>query len=117
MVSLWTERDVLDPYYLTEKSAEFWLASILFWGIGDTFTTIIGYLHIDGAVEANPVISTLLGIHGIGILFIIKIGFFGGFYAGYRMCPSPYRVGIPMGLTVVGVGVTVWNLVVFTKAI
>lgn len=107
----------IDPHELANWNTKFWLASLLFWGVGDIGTTIVGYLYISGAAEANPLIASLLGIHGIGILFLIKGGFFGGFYLAWRVVPTPYHVGIPMGLASVGVAVTVWNLFVFVRAV
>ncbi|WP_460918344.1 hypothetical protein [Salinarchaeum chitinilyticum] len=102
---------------IADWSDVYWACTVVFWGIGDIVTTIIGHMFIAGVTEANPVLALLLSKQGILALFTVKIGFLSVFYGIWRVAPRPYRVGIPIGIATTGIGVTVWNSYLISSAI
>lgn len=46
----------------------------------------------------------------------IKLVMFGGFFVLWRLLNTPGRLAVPIALTIVGVIVTGWNLVMITTA-
>jgi hypothetical protein len=96
---------------LERSAGALWAAAVLWYGIGDTATTLFG-LGTDGVAEAGPIAGAVVGQVGPGGLLVVKIGAFAVFYAAWRVMAPPRRVGVPLALTVVGVVVTVWNLLV-----
>ena len=92
-----------------------WALALLSFGVGDLATTLVG-LAIPGVTEVGPVAGPLF--HGFGLAGVValKVGALAGFYALWRVTPRPYAVGVPLGLVVVGVTVTCWNLVVISVA-
>ena len=93
-----------------------WVAAIIFFGVGDILTTVVG-LWMNWAVEAGPLAASLIDQHGLAIVLALKAGAFALFYVVWRVTPSPYAVGVPLGLTVLGFEVTFWNLIVLFAAI
>lgn len=99
-----------------EKSAGvLWAAAVLSYGIGDTATTLHG-LGRNGVAEVGPIAGAIIGQIGPGGLLLVKLGAFAVFYAAWRGMSSPRRLGVPLALTVVGVAVTIWNLLVLFSA-
>lgn len=88
-----------------------WLAAIAFFGIGDVLTTGIG-LGIDGIREVGPLTGVVIEQYGPLSMVATKIGIFCSSYALWAVAPRPSRVGIPLGLTILGIVVVGWNLFV-----
>lgn len=88
-----------------------WAVAILFFGVGDAITTTLG-LGMNGIYEMGPISSTLLDRYGLLSMPVVKIAIFGWFYVVWKLTPRPYRVGVPLGLSIVGVLVVWWNLLV-----
>lgn len=92
-----------------------WFGAVVFYGLGDTVTTLLG-VRADTVSEAGPIAGAALAAHGplgfLGVkvaLFLVLAGF-------WHWLETPGRVAIPLGLVVVGVLVTVWNLAVLMVA-
>jgi hypothetical protein len=94
---------------LRRRSTSLWLSAVLFYGFGDTVTTLIGLntVHVE---ETSPIVSRFVEYGGIGGLFAVKFLTLAAFYLAWRYLPFPGRVGIPVALSLVGIVVTVWNL-------
>lgn len=86
-----------------------WVVAIVFFGVGDVVTTSLG-LGMDAIYEMGPVTSVLLDQYGPLSILVVKIAIFSGFYVVWRLTPRPYRTGVPLGLSIVGVLVVGWNL-------
>jgi len=95
---------------------DLWIASLLFFGIGDLLTTGIG-LELLGVAEGNHLIAALVERHGFAALALVKLLVLGGCYALWRWLPRAHRSGVPLGLATLGVLVTGWNTVVLTVAL
>lgn len=93
-----------------------WLIAIAFFGIGDVVTTAVG-LSMAAVHEAGPVTSLFLDQYGLLAMVAVKFAVFGGFYLLWRLAPRHYRVGVPLGLALLGVLVVWWNLLVNLLAI
>lgn len=93
-----------------------WLIAIAFFGVGDLVTTVIGY-SITGVTELSPVISVLLNQHALLTLTTLKTVVIGAFFAIWKYASLPYAVGIPLGLSILGVVVTLWNTSVILLAL
>ena len=95
---------------LTDESNQLslWVLGIVFYGIGDIVTTLIG-LHESGVVEVGPVAVVLLAAGGTPVLIAWKVIVFGVFYGVSKILPGAVRVAVPLGIAVTGVGVTIWN--------
>jgi hypothetical protein len=85
-------------------------------GVGDLATTLVGF-GVAGVTEVGPVAGPLLSRLGPAGAVGLKFAAFAVSYGLWRLVPRPYAVGIPLGLAVVGVGVTCWNLVVVSLAL
>ena len=42
----------------------------------------------------------------------LKLLTFGLVYLLWRVTPRPYRIGVPLGIAILGIMVTVWNIVI-----
>jgi len=96
-------------------SPRLWVAAVLFFGLGDVVTTFVG-LGLAGVAEANPVAVALFRQSPVGATVLLKGTVFGACYLLWRRVPRPHCVGVPLGLTAVGVVVTTWNLHVLLRA-
>lgn len=99
--------------HVRDWKAAWWAAAVLLFGVGDVVTTVVG-VETGRAAEASPVVAWLLEQYGPAVMVPLKLFTFGVFYLGWRLFPSPYRLGFPLGLTVVGALATGWNLVVLS---
>lgn len=88
-----------------------WLVAVLFYGVGDVVTTSVG-LGFDGVVEAGPVTAMIVQQYGLLSMVALKCAAFGGHYVLWRVIPRPHCEGVPLGLSIVGIAVTLWNLLV-----
>jgi hypothetical protein len=98
----------LAPNLGVETGPTLWIPAVLFYGFGDLVTTLVG-LDLGVATEASPFASILVAQHGIGFIYVAKLSALGLFYLLWTVTPRPHRDGIPLGLCLVGVAVTVWN--------
>lgn len=85
-------------------------SSFMSFVIGDLLTTYIGlYYYPNQIVESNPLPAYLINEFGLVSLLIVKVLIFSGFYILYKLTPNPHNIGIPIGLTSIGVAITGWN--------
>lgn len=96
---------------IEEVRTKLWGAVFVFFCVGDLATTHVG-LSIPGIVEAGPVVAPLLREHGLVAMIGLKGATVGVAYGVARVAPHPQALGVPLGLALVGVCVTAWNLVV-----
>lgn len=88
-----------------------WVTAVVAFGIGDVVTTTVG-LSMVGVHEAGPLTSVLIDRHGLFGMIAVKTAVLGVFYACWTVLPEQKRVGIPLGLALLGLGVVWWNLLV-----
>lgn len=100
-------RDYVD--YLSELTPWLWLVAVVTFGFGDILTTVIG-LRTGIATEASPVAADVINANGLGFIYIVKATVFGFFYLIWRLTPPPYKVGVPFGLSLLGMNITIWNI-------
>lgn len=86
-----------------------WSVSVLTFGIGDVFTTLF-FISAGANFEGNPLAAFIFQEYGLFWMLPWKVLVFGLFYAGYRVTSPNYRIGVPLGLAVVGTIVSVWNV-------
>lgn len=108
--------DECRPIEALPSATQLWVIAVLFFGIGDVATTVVG-LGTDGVVEAHPVAATLFEHSVFGTMIVLKSAAFGSCYLLWSWTPKPYSVGVPLGVAALGVGVTVWNSFVLAVAI
>lgn len=96
--------------------AKLWGVTLLFFCVGDVVTTGIG-LSMDGIVEAGPVVAPVLREYGLVAMLGLKAATVGLFYGLARLLPEPHSLGVPLGLALLGVFVTGWNLVVLALGV
>lgn len=94
--------------YLVALSPHIWAIAIVFYGIGDLVTTLVG-LPLEPTAEVGPLAASLYEQYGPGSMVVLKAGVFVGAYLLWRLVPSPQRIGVPLGLSALGVLVTIWN--------
>jgi len=88
-----------------------WALAVLLFGIGDVATTLY-FIATTPAAEANPVVAAAIEAAGLWVLLPWKLITGALFYGLYRLTPREWRVGVPIGLVLVGGVVSVWNLYV-----
>ncbi|MFO7925505.1 MAG: HalX domain-containing protein [Halobacteriota archaeon] len=106
----------LTPLY-TANPYEFyglWLFAALTYGVGDLLSTVHPVFVVPGIEEANPVIETLLANFGIGGFLLFKLLVFLVLISisvrGGRTVDRFSYYWPPLLATVLGTGLTVWNL-------
>jgi hypothetical protein len=97
---------------LATHSRALWIGALVWYGIGDTVTTVWGLRLADGVGEAGPIAAPLMETYGVVSLLWIKAALFLSGYLLWTRLTTPGRVAVPLALLVVGVTVTVWNGVV-----
>lgn len=100
---------------LLEPPTGLWLLALLFFGIGDLVTTMLG-LTVGSSTEANPIIAILVERFGVGVLVPVKMLFLGTIYLSWKRFPIPYPIAVPAALAVLGFVVTMWNTGVLLTA-
>jgi hypothetical protein len=88
-----------------------WVVAVLAFGIGDIVTTTIG-LRMTSVQEAGPLTSLFVDRYGLVSMVVVKSAVLGAFYGCWKITPRDYRVGIPLGLTILGLVAVWWNLMV-----
>lgn len=94
---------------LLDSERFLWLVAVAFFGIGDLLTTVAG-LHLEQVIEAGPVVADVIAVHGVPAMVALKLAVFAICYGLWRVVPAPHRVGVPLGLAMLGVLVTIWNV-------
>lgn len=64
---------------------------------------------MDRISEINPLAPSLVLMYAPVAMVGLILGGLGGCFLLWKSVPRPYRAGIPLGLVLVGVTVTVWN--------
>ena len=92
-----------------------WVIALFFFGLADVATTGVGVASV-GVTEFSPTVGPFLDQYGLGAMVFLKVLVFAGAYTLWRVVPRPERLGVPLGLAMLGVFVTGWNLsvLVFT---
>lgn len=93
---------------LEDAELQLWAVGILAFGIGDMVTTIVG-IRFRNLVEVGILTSPILDAYGLHAIVALKLLAFGLCLAMWKVVPAPYRVGVPLGIAVFGILVTLWN--------
>jgi uncharacterized membrane protein len=93
-----------------------WAVAVLTFGAGDVATTHLG-LQQEGVEEAHPLSEEVLGVGGSAGMVVVKVAAFMAAYAAYNRVDEDYRVGIPLGLALLGSFIVVNNLAVIQEAV
>jgi hypothetical protein len=97
------------------RHRNWWIVAVVLFGAGDLALTLLGLLS-GWAVEAHPVAGRLVADHGAWALVPTKVAVIGAFYGLYRVTPREFRIGVPLGLSLLGAAVVGWNLYVLSGA-
>jgi hypothetical protein len=96
---------------LTGHTAVVWALALVFYGVGDLLTTLVG-LHGGRATEVGLVAAPLVESYGVAAVVPLKLGSLLLFYLLWRALPEPHSVGVPLGLAALGALLTAWNALV-----
>lgn len=96
---------------LTSTEVHWWLVAVLFYGIGDYVTTVVAVRRAD-VVEANPAVTALLSEQPSPLGFaVLKAGALIVCFLGFlAIADTPLAVGVPAGIAVLGLFVTLSNV-------
>lgn len=94
---------------------DWWLVAVALFGLGDLGLTLFGLLG-GRAVEAHPIAGAVVAGYGVWVLVPLKLAVLGLFYGLYRAAPREVRVGVPLGLALLGGVVVAWNAYVLLGA-
>ncbi|RKD97966.1 hypothetical protein [Halopiger aswanensis] len=88
-----------------------WLLAVLFYGVGDLVTTIVG-TRTDGLEEGQPLTRAIFGEQPSALRFgLFKVGILLVFYGGSLLLPDDrFRALVPAAILGVGIGVVVHNV-------
>ena len=87
---------------------EAWVvAAIALFVVGDSVTTAIA-LEM-GASEQHPVARAVLSMGGTAGMVVYKCAITAIFIGLSKTVPASWRVGVPIGLSILGAALTVWN--------
>jgi cation transporter-like permease len=86
-----------------------WSFSVLFFALGDLLTTQFA-ITTNPLSEGNPVVGWMILNHGLAGFVVLKLAAFVVAYVSWRVIYPPYNVTIPLTLSVMGIGITTWNL-------
>ncbi|QSG16033.1 hypothetical protein [Halapricum desulfuricans] len=106
---------LISPSIELSPDRSIWVTAILFYGVGDVVTTSIG-VGMEGLTETGPLLAFLIEQYDLDLVatFVAAVGvkaaFLGGCYAVWMRLPRPQCVSVPLGLALVGIPVTAWNL-------
>lgn len=94
---------------LKGPTAILWIIAIVSYGVGDIVTTVIG-LSSGSLVETSPLVIPMIQRFGLSALVGMKVLVFGFTGLLWWVTPYPDSLGVPLGLTIIGVLVTGWNM-------
>ena len=94
-----------------EMTSWLWALSVAFFGVGDLLTTAVATFAVPIA-EGSPTVGLVLSSFGFAGFVAVKLAVFIVAYLVWRGVGYPDNVGVPLALSVLGVGFTTWNLVV-----
>jgi hypothetical protein len=92
-----------------ENQSLLWVIAVLFYGVGDAVTTVIG-VRMGNIEEVGSVALAAMELGGVLAFLGVKTAFIGACLLAWYLVVTPGRVAIPLALAVVGIGVTGWNL-------
>lgn len=92
----------------SRESITLWILAIVFFGVGDIVSTSVGLAM--GATEMHPFVGAMVEEYVYLAMIPLKAMAFGLCYWLWRTTPADYRIGIPLGLAILGIAVTAWNL-------
>ena len=107
--------DWQDSSWLTSYTTELWILAVLFFGVGDIVSTTIGLSM--GAVELHPIVGDLVEEFVLLAMLPLKTITILACYALWRLTPEPYRAGVPLGLAMVGIFASGWNVAIILQLI
>lgn len=87
-----------------------WASGTVLWGAGDVATTTAGLTV--GAVERSPVGAATIAEFGLAGLLAHKLAalaLFAALFLCWRRFGRRTALGVPIGLALLGVGLTAWN--------
>lgn len=100
----------------SNEDSALWTFAVLTFGIGDVATTLY-FLGIAGNFEGSPIAAAVISELGLWALIPLKVVVILAFFALARLSPCPpadwtvdYRMGIPLGLAILGSVTTIWNV-------
>ena len=92
-----------------------WVFVVLFFVLGDVATTSVG-LSLSGIGEQNELLQPIVASYGwVGMVGLKSVVVAGGYLVAQAL-PREQSVAVPLGLLLVGVTVTGWNLLVIGLA-
>lgn len=97
-----------NPVLPTNLPVNLWILAFATYGIGDFLTTIIG-LSTGHLVEVSPIVIPVMERFGLAAMVGLKAAVFGITGLIWWYTPYPDSLGVPIGLSVMGILVTVWN--------
>lgn len=93
-----------------------WAAAASTYVVGETVTTAYG-INNAAVEEGHPLSADVLATGGITGMVLLKLAVFGAFYLGTKeLVPREWEHGVPIGLTVLGLVITMNNLTVIAEA-
>lgn len=92
-----------------------WAAAVGLFGVGDVLTTRRG-LQVAGVEEVHPLSQVVLDVAGPAGMVAVKVVVLAAFYGIYLRAPSEWRVGVPLGLALLGSLIVLNNMAVITDA-
>jgi len=109
----WSGQIEAAPEFLDSHTPLLWAGAVLSYVGGDLVTTVVG-LRYTALVEVGPLATVLLAESGFEALVGLKLGLVGLLVVVWKLVPRPVSVGIPLGLTIVGSTITLWNGILIT---
>lgn len=100
---------------MNDVESGLWAAAVALYGVGDIVTTDYG-LKSDAIHEGNPVAATILGIGGTPGMVLTKVVVLYVAFWAYSNAPEEHRVGIPLGLALLGGAIVLNNYQVVQAA-
>lgn len=111
--SRWAAEELVDR--VDDAALETWTLAGLTFGLLDVATTFVG-LTLSGVHEAGPIAKEVLGVGGYTGLLLFKLLFFAVAIGIFLLVPAPYSIGIPLGLSLLGIVVVANNVNVIGTA-
>lgn len=96
--------------------ARLWGYALATYGLGDVATTKYG-MELRGVNEAHPVSAGILDSSGFEGMVATKAAVLFAAYLVYRAAPPEHRVGIPIGLGLLGTAIVANNTAVISQAL